>query len=355
LEVVSFFGVCVSDKFEGVNLEDEARGAEADDPIVQSKKPEVVEIVFDRLIGADEWPVDRPLVADSDLLVEAIIERNARHPKETKKLSTKNPANFLKDFIRKRTCNKNWPKRLSDKKITARQVYGDGQIFEFVAFGEDDSVPFPDRFDPEADLDIHPFEALSIPVEARKLGRQDEPWLIQVAVSQRLITTHLAIEASNKGLLIETLAHLQVSVKTQPEIDATFVATIRTAEGKRSRAYVTVEAKQIGERILEHQIREQVGIAFASTVSLSGEDAINAVLPIVVQVVNRSGETEKKAAKRRQYVYIAQFELIKRPDFDAKYTEALHDLPLKIQSAALYEPYPSIAGISYKPVKSRSV
>ncbi|ASQ02357.1 hypothetical protein GOC87_03775 [Sinorhizobium meliloti] len=322
---------------------------DAEDQITQSKKPEVIEIVYDRLIGGDTWPVKRRLVVDRSMLEAAIKERNRRHVGERKPLSTGNVANFLKDFIRKKTCNRNWPRRLLTQRITARQVYGNEQVFEFVEFSSNDTVPFPDRFDPTPELPVIRFESLSIPLEARKLGRQDEPWLIQIAVSQRLIETHLSTRAVDCGLLVETLAHLQVSVKTQPEIDATFIATLRTFEGKRIRTYVTVEAKQIGERILEHQVREQVGVAFSFTSRLNGEDAIDAILPIVIQVVRKP---EDFADAANQYVYVAQFNMIGREEFDKKYSLALHDMPLTIQSAALYEAFPPISGISNKPKRA---
>lgn len=292
---------------DGQNREDGE--SDPQDFVTQSMKPEVIEIVYDRLIGGDTWPVDRRLIVDRSLLEAAIKERNSRHPEEKKPLSTGNTANFLKDFIRKKTCNRNWPKRLLRQRITARQVYGNGQIFEFVPFQPGDEEPFPDRFDPTRELPIFRFESLSIPPEARKLGRQDEPWLIQIAVSQRIIETHLSICAVDFGVVVETLAHLQVSVKTQPEIDATFIATLRNSEQKKIRAYVTVEAKQIGERILEHQVREQVRVAFSFTSDLTGEDAIEAVLPIVIQVVRNPGEPDRD---KRQYIYVAQFNAIGR-------------------------------------------
>jgi len=327
--------------------------ANPDDHITQSKKPEVIEIAFDRLMGPDSWPVERRLIVDRPTLVAAIEERNKRHPGEAKPLSTGNAANFLKDFIRKPSCNPNWPSRLTDLRITARQVYGNRQIFEFVPFAPGDELPFPDRFDPTPDLPIIRFEALSIPLEARKLGRQDEPWLIQTAVSQRLIETHLAVRASECGLSVETLAHLQMSVKTQPEIDATFVASLLPLEDRRVRAYVTVEAKQIGERILEHQIREQIKVAFAFTAALTGTDSIDAIIPIILKVVRNPGTTDPLEA-RRQFIYVAQFHAIYRSDFDIQFRNALHDMPLSIQSAALYEPHPPIAGISAKPARPKN-
>ena len=318
--------------------------SEAEAERVQSKKPEVVEILFEQLLGRDKWPTERRLIVDSNKLVAAIRKRNGRHKRE-KKLSTKNPANFLKDFIRKKTCNANWPRKLSKLHVTARQVYGDQQVFEFVAFGAGDVLPFPDRFEPKENIELFPFEALSVPVEARKLGRQDEPWLIQVAVNLRLIEAHLAIQSARAGLRVQSLAHLQVAVKTQPEIDATFVATVLSNTDERLRVYVTVEAKQFGERILEHQIREQIGIAFSSTEPLTGEDKIEAVLPLVLKVVEKPEPTDQRKTGSR-CIYIAQFKMVEREDFEANYADKLHDLPLEIQSSGLYAAYPPISGMS---------
>ena len=330
--------------------------SETADQTVQTKKTEVIRIVFERLGGLDAWPENgapaASMVVRRDLLIEAINARNANHP-GTEPLSIGNPANFLKDFIRKDTCNANWPSHLAKARITARQVYGDTQVFEFVRFRDNDPVPFPNRFDPVRSVPVE-FESLTIPVEARKLGRRDEPWLIQVAVSQRLIATHLAIQAAKAGLSVESLAHLQVSVKTQPEIDATFVATIQPKTGSRRRAYVTVEAKQYGERILEHQIREQVKVAFAITAQLEAEDErIDSVIPIVLKVVAMP-DAATTAEKKERYIYIAQFNEILRDPFRATYASALHEMPLTIQSSALYRPFPPIAGISPKPPKARS-
>jgi hypothetical protein len=308
----------------------------------QSKKSKVIKILFDRLIEKGTWPAKKRMIVNSNMVISAIKERNKG---STKKLSTKNPANFLKDFIRKSSCNNNWPSELALKKITARQVYGAGQVFEFVPFVDGDIVPFPDRFDPTPELDILPFQSLTIPVEARKLGRQDEPWLIQVVVSQRLIETHFAVRAS--GLRIETLAHLQISVKTQPEIDATFVATFQEEGSEKQRAYVTVEAKQASERILEHQIREQVKVAFYFTADLLGDDRVDVVIPIVIKVVPNPNI---KLPKER-LIYVAQFEKIERAKFNSEYIHSLHEMPLKIQSAGLYEPRPPISGISWRPSK----
>lgn len=326
------------------------------DAASQSKKTKVIEILFERF-----WPSGTPrpvgrMIVDNDMVVEAIAARNKREG--GKELSRKNPANFLKDLIRKRTCNSNWPDKLKGQKITARQVYGKKQVFEFIDYGADDKEPFPDRFDPVPDLPVMPFEALSIPVEARDLGRQDEPWLIQVTVSQRVLYTHLAVIARQAGLNVSTLAHLQVSVKTQPEIDATFIATLAPEKhgDPPVRVYVTAEAKQLNERILEHQIREQVRVAFAITAQLKGSEKIDAVMPVVFQVVEYSHQKAGLLTKT-QGIYVVQFQVIERAVFEKEFKigEKLHELPLIIQSRAIFEPMPPIRGISYKKVPTASI
>jgi|GEM_PF-924228 len=311
----------------------------------QSKKTQVIEILFRNLWPEGQPRPSGPLIVTNDEVVAAIAKRNALNKGESKPLSSANPANFLKDFIRKKTCNTNWPAELKAQRITARQRYGAKQVMEFIDYREGDQVPFEDRFDPVEGLRELPFESLSLPLEARALGRADEPWLIQVIVGQRLMNTHLAVVASEHGLEVETLAHLQMSVKTQPEIDTTFVATVKQDES-RLRTYITGEAKQLNERILEDQIREQVAKAFEITAPLTDTEEIHAVMPMVFKVVRHPPGVKPKQSRRG--IYVAQFELITRKEFDTKYSnERLHELPLTIQSRAFYEPQPPIRGISH--------
>ncbi len=255
------------------------------------------------------------------------------------KLSDKNVANFLKDFIRKPTCNKNWPSRLRDMRITARQRYGETQILEFVPYKAGDEVPFPDRYDPIPTIPITKLESLSLPRSARALGRPDEPWLTQVVVYQRIIHYHLAVCSP---LNLVELTHLQMSVKTQPEIDAVYLATLEGAKGD-SKAIITCEAKQFGERILEDQIREQVARTFEATKALPESDKIDAIIPMAVKVVRYPDPK-----KGDRYIYVVEFEKIQRTDFDSKYSQTLHDLPLILASRGIYELRPPVRGISDK-------
>lgn len=339
------------------DLED--TGDSEKDNRTQSKKIEVIEALFHDIWPAGAARPSGPMIVTREDVVRAIRDRNARHPGERQPLSGGNAPNFLKDFIRKRTCNANWPNALRDLRITARQRYGGQQIMEFVDYEVGDELPFPDRFDPIDGMDVLPFESLSIPIEARALGRTDEPWLIQVVVSQRLLHTHFAVIARKQGLRVDTLAHLQTSVKTQPEIDATFVANITERSGvapRKLRAYVTCEAKQFNERILESQIREQVAKAFEFTSRLEGDEAIHAVIPTVFQVVKYPVTRDNGAVDQVRGIYVVQFNLFEREVFDGRYSGNLHDMPLTVQSCAFYEACPPIRGISivgHAPAKRR--
>lgn len=305
-----------------------------------SSKPEVISILFEQIWprGATA-PIKTPMIVTSDEVVEAIKERNRRVAGAGgKKLSDKNPANFLKDFIRKPSCNDNWPPELLARRITARQRYGRGQIMEFVEYRDGDTLPFPDRYGPTPDMRVIEIESLSIPRQARALGRPDEPWLIQIVVSQHIAHTHFAVVSRHLAL---DLTHLQMSVKTQPEIDAIYVATIEK-DGREARTLITCEAKQYGERLLEDQIREQVQQAFALTPHLSGTDAIEAIVPLAVQVISYSVGGESVRG-----IYVVEFGMITRRDFEANYQQDnLHDMPLPLESRAFYRLKPDVPGIS---------
>lgn len=309
-----------------------------------SRKTRVVEILFEAFLPSDdaEAKADMPWIATNDQVVAAIKKANKELPTGSP-LSSNNPANFLKDLLRKPTCNFHWPERLKALKYTARQRYGKKQVLEFLAYAEGQEVPFPDRFLPNPETENFRIESLSIPRQARALGRVDEPWLIQVAVSQRIAHMHLAIKSK---LQLSDLVHLQMSVKTQPEIDAIYVCDLQK-DGRDLRTLVICEAKQFGERFLEDQIREQTGCAFDSTAHLTGADRIDAILPVAMQVVQHPTD----APERR--IYFMQFELIERTGFSKLYAESgLHSIQLKLESSATYELLPPVAGISY-PIKTK--
>ena len=119
----------------------------------------------------------------------AIQAYNNSIPPGAKPLSTSNPANFFKDFIRHRnSANANWPTHIWRAGYTGRQVTGNNFCFEFIPVKPGQTEPFPSPFrDPDVTTPRHQIENASLPLASRQLGRTDEPWMIQVLVRLRVI------------------------------------------------------------------------------------------------------------------------------------------------------------------------
>ncbi len=106
---------------------------------------------------------------------------------------------------------------------------------------------------------------------------------------------------------------------------------------------VTCEAKQYKERLLEDQIREQVSIAFETTKNLTDPDAIQAIVPLALQVVD---SPFNHAATR--LLYLMQFKPLSRKLNDKKFQgKRLYNMPLVLQSSAYYSFVPAVKGISF--------
>jgi hypothetical protein len=312
--------------------EDVIGGEQDEEEKEQSKKTRVIDLLYDS-VGLG--------IASGGDVEKAILKRNAEYPNDPKPLSVRNTANFLKDLIRKKTCNRNWPQRLKSEGITANQVYGKGQVIQFVQYEEGQTVPFPDPFEPALDQVVADIESLSLPRSARDLGRQDEPWLVQVIVYQRIIHHHFATKSP---VPVVELSHLQMSVKTQPEIDAIFLATLEH-DGNDFRVLVTCEAKQHNERILPDQIKEQVKPAFALSKLLTGARKVDAVIPVVVQVVDLPPDMSDS---KRRGIFLVEFDMIDRSTFEQKYAKSPRSMPLNERARSLFNLRPSVQGITHR-------
>jgi|ERR1035438_879841 hypothetical protein len=92
-----------------------------------SNKTRIIADLFD---DASRWNgdlLDRPLVTLTEVQA-AIHSHNLNNPNDT--ISSKNPANFFKDFIRKTsTANTNWPASVLGRGYTAKQTTGAGKSF----------------------------------------------------------------------------------------------------------------------------------------------------------------------------------------------------------------------------------
>lgn len=231
-------------------------------------------------------------------------------------LSDRNPANFMKDFMRGSSASRNWPETLAVLKFTAVQRTGTGDAFEFIPYGPGQTEPFPDSFKMPDDAPRYPVQSLSLPLVTKSLGRLDESWLIQTAVNLRIVESHFAI--GSKIPMLE-LSHLQMNVKLrQTEIDALFLGVMAGAEGEEQ-VIVTCEAKHYKDPFIPQQIINQVQAAF-------GETQVSTVIPLGMKAVRNIG------------FYVTEFGAVTRE-------EAPHLTELKLSSHAIYELRPSVKGI----------
>jgi hypothetical protein len=304
----------------------------------KSGKPPVIEYLYDKYANGE---IPDGLIT-SDRLVEAIRATNAS-------LGTANPANFLKDIIRSEHANSIWPKSLTGKGISARQRYGAKRVFQFIEFIEGQKEPFPDNYPIDENTNSHNIQSASLPFAARQLGRKEETWLTQVVVNLRLVESQLSIFSPLRSR-VRDVTHLQTGMKTAPEIDAVFLATYgETAELKSQtnlNVLVTCEAKQINQRILEDQIREQVAKALEVTADIQNP-RINAVKPMAIKVVDH-----RFADKNEKAIYVVEFSHINREEFNIEWSqsspsdERLYSMPLNDVSKTVYRIMPPVAGLN---------
>jgi len=261
-------------------------------------------------------------------------------------LSVGNAANFLKDLIRKKNVVENWPDDMVAARISARQRYGNERVLQFFEHPVAWPSPFPDWHAPDASTPIYTMQSVSMDSLARSLGRSEESWLTQIAVNLHLVHTQLALFSPIElRQNVRDVRHLQMSVKTQPEIDAAFIASYTTQEvGQQKNVFVTLEAKQRDERILIDQIREQVSKAFGITAHLT-DPPIHAVKPMALQVVRWPYE-----GRQENMIFLVEFREVDRVRFNELYAPsvdplAIYEMELEEVSAAMYRfepPFPAI-------------
>ncbi|MBR1226892.1 hypothetical protein JQ600_18345 [Bradyrhizobium sp. AUGA SZCCT0176] len=293
----------------------------------KSEKIRVIEYLYEKLTAEG-----RTVAMLSDVQ-QAIVTCNAQFGLS---LSTSNPANFMKDLVRGKNASRNWPESLKGKKIGGRQRVGGGRALEFVPYGPDQTDAFENSFTRSADLVPVPLQSISLPLTAKRLGRKDESWLVQVTVALRVVEQHLAVRKSETLPEVLEVTHLQTGVKFgKSEVDALFLATCEIG-GKRLSTLITCEAKQESERIVGHQIVGQV-VAANRSVKLAGIE-VELILPIAIQAL-----TEPAGC-----IYVAEFEpwLPSQAELDEA---ALPDLVLAAEG--LFELRPCVPGIGFDPRK----
>ncbi len=288
---------------------------------MSTAKTDVVEQIFQKLWSDSTGQLSRNTVTLSDVQ-EAIREYNRAHP-ESKRLSDRNPANFFKDFIRNRErANKNWPKSVLERGFTAQQLTGRNACFEFVPLPEGQKTPFPNKIpDPTPQDALYKVESASLPLASRRLGRKDEPWLIQVLVRLRVMETHLSVHSPRRNRVVQ-VDHLQMSVKQrETEIDALFLVVERDERDSTHEIILCCEAKGRRDDILEDQALRQAKAVF----KMEGVTQ-DTVIPVVAKAFAPSK------------IFIVEFAALTRADADK--TDAL-----TIASRAVYELLPAVPGI----------
>ncbi len=278
----------------------------------KSQKPKVIERIYERLLDPTTGHLTRTVVTNQDV-ADAIRWCNLNHGST---LSDMNPANFMKDIVRGRGASSMWPERLKLARVSGRQITGDGNVFEFVDYLPGQVEPFPIRFGYHAGVVRHKVQSLSMSTASKALGRDDETYLIQVAVKLSIVETHFALHSK---VDVTELSHLQIGIKLRlTEVDSMFLAHYRRPDGKTDRLIITAEAKKKNQIILDDQVVRQVKAAFQET-------DVDLVVPIAMTAAGKG-------------IYIAEFEPVARADLHGFDT-------LQLASEAVYELVPTVRGI----------
>lgn len=204
-------------------------------------------------------------------------------------------------------------------------------MFAFDSYGADQVEPFPDICILPEDATHHEIESVSLPSTARALGRNDEAWLIQVCVHQRLVQTHFGLHSPLRDKAID-LFHLQNSVKMTPEIDAIFLLSLR-GMGK---ALVTLEAKR-NEPVLMDQIRAQAALMAETCRKTKALSDVNWIIPLAAKSQTHAGQ---------RVVGLFEMEPIDvKTGAEANAADREHLLDLKIRKSVAYRFSPTVSGI----------
>ncbi len=283
-----------------------------------SYKTAVIENIFRARFDPKTGAVSNPLVT-LDEVSKAIAANN----KATgSKNSTNNPANFFKDLVRVRIPgNLNWPQFVLDSGYTGRQVTEGNACFEFIPLpaGQTEAFPPVDFAQPTESTPKYHIESVSLPLASRRLGRKDEPWLIQVITRLRIVESHFSLSS---GRAIKQLDLLQMNVKLSgTEIDALFLAQEEIAPNTFQEIIITCKAKAGRDDILENQILRQAKAPFKMKQIMQDH-----VIPLAVKCVAPST------------IFVVEFNELERDGYQ-------HVEHLTVAAESLFEIKPPVPGI----------
>ena len=280
-------------------------------------KTEVIEKCFWERWNPETKTLSKSVVTLREVQA-AIREYNVRHKTQH---SDANPANFAKDFWRNhKSANRNWPSSVLDAGYIGRQFQFEGNSFEFIPAGEGQLQAVDTALVPKHDETTKRvrIQSVSLPLASKRLGRTDEPWLIQVLIRLRVFETHLALSSQHR---IVQLDHLQTNVKLRgAEIDALFLGISQAGDDELVEVIICCEAKSLRDDIVPHQILNGVKAAFGMKIK---QDII---IPLAVKAIAPSE------------VFVVEFEPVHR-------AEVMTAERLQVATSAIYEFVPPIPGI----------
>jgi hypothetical protein len=254
----------------------------------------VIEQLFNARWNATTQTLSSPDISLNEVKAE-IEAYNLTGP--PKSISTKNPANFFKDFVRNLdSANKSWPAHVFANGYTGVQQTSNGRCFSFIPAPASAPTPFVPIL-PTPTITPLPVSTLQIPLLARKMSRRDERWLMQVAVRLQLLELHLSTSSKENLDYVELV---QMGIKQNiAEIDALYMGH----DTQNRDVLITVEAKT-SDDIYVGQIVSQV-LAIRAMKSLKGI-AIDRVIPLAIKAVKKAG------------IFVVEFESVKMTDPDPK-------------------------------------
>ncbi len=238
-----------------------------------SDKTAIIEALFDaRYQRATISP--QAQVVTLDEVASAIRSAKAAG---TTRLSDRNPANFMKDIVRKETRNDVFPTSVVQRGWTAQQATGKGNCFRFIRLPPGQTTAFKVIRPPaSAVAKPHLIQSLSLVPEARRYGRGDESWLTQVATDLGIVQTHFALHHTDELVGLALLAsHIKLG---KGEVDALYYGVGPDDD----RFLLACEMKGRNEVMDEDQI---LNVAQTLEVNKATRAAQAAVIPVGVKVV----------------------------------------------------------------------
>lgn len=314
-----------------------------------SKKTRVIEILFE---DPSRWAGDI-LVRDTvsfDEVVQAISQRNLELGPDEYRLSTGNPANFIKDFVRNgASFSRNWPSSVLSSGYSAVPEKGDKLCFRFVPIGgseSDDRTRLPSVY-PQVpnNITIDVVQTLSIDLLNKALARTDENWLQVLANSLHIPHQHFARHPVEGRQLLH-VGHIQSNVKLRrAELDGLYLARM----GDGTVGLISAEVKGPNDDILLSQIAQQIEalrrlrqlITLFRSLGVEKGDAI--IIPFAIKLVKVD---KLQDAVREQVVPSGAKAVIYSLSFDPVSFGEQDKPDLKVHGESIFILQPSIKGVT---------